>query len=179
MSHWTPTRQRKLKEKNFLRFPWCLPIVCNEIVKINWTRKQEFYIRRISLSNMDWIYFLIQITAGVTEIASSNINSGFQRRFGHINGRWNYFFFFPRVSFWMPCDFTVRAPSWTGCLAHFASISCVQFCSPGSGTVFIFWHSFTTDETVASLCLQLVCLSFFLTVFNWPTTVSFVRKAPF
>ena len=32
--------------------------------------------------------------------------------------------------------------------------------------VFILWHSFTTDETVASLCLQLVCLSFFLTVFN-------------
>ena len=35
----------------------------------------------------------------------------------------------------MPCDFTVWMPSWTG-LAHFASISCVQFFSPGSWYLF-------------------------------------------
>ena len=35
----------------------------------------------------------------------------------------------------MPCDFMVWTPSWTG-LAHFASISCVQFFSPGSWYLF-------------------------------------------
>ena len=35
----------------------------------------------------------------------------------------------------MPCDFTVWTPSWTG-LAHFASISCIQFFSPGSWYLF-------------------------------------------
>ena len=35
----------------------------------------------------------------------------------------------------MPFDFTVWTPSWTG-LAHFASISCVQFFSPGSWYLF-------------------------------------------
>ena len=35
----------------------------------------------------------------------------------------------------MPCDFMVWTPSWTG-LAHFASISCVQFFSPRSWYLF-------------------------------------------
>ena len=35
----------------------------------------------------------------------------------------------------MPGDFTVWTPSWTG-LAHFASISCVQFFSSGSWYLF-------------------------------------------
>ena len=35
----------------------------------------------------------------------------------------------------MPCDYTVWTPSWTG-LARFASMSCVQFFSPGSRYLF-------------------------------------------
>ena len=35
----------------------------------------------------------------------------------------------------MPCDFTVSTPPWTG-LAHFASISCIQFFSPRSWYLF-------------------------------------------
>ena len=37
--------------------------------------------------------------------------------------------------FSMPCDFTVWTPSWTG-LAHFTSISRVQFFPPGSWYLF-------------------------------------------
>ena len=155
MSDWTPTRQGTLKGKNFLRFPWCLPVVCNAIVKINnEPEKQEFYSRRINLSNMDWILFNSN-HCRVTETASSNINSGFQRKFGHFHSRWNYFFFFfPRVSFWMPCDFTVRAPSWT----HFASISCVQFCSPESGIYFmtLVYHRWNSREFVIAAGLFIV-----------------------
>ena len=40
----------------------------------------------------------------------------------------------------MPCDFTVWTPSWIG-LADFASISCVQFFSPGSWYLFCDTHS--------------------------------------
>lgn len=124
---------------------------------------------------MDWILFNSN-HCRVTETASSNINSGLQRKFEHIHGRWNYFFFFPRVSFWMPCDFTVRAPSWTGWLTHFVSISCVQFCLPGSGIYFVtlVFHRWNSGEFVFATGLFI----FFRTVFSWPA-VYFVRKAPF
>ena len=75
--------------------------------------------------------------------AYSNFWGDKQRALWYVmvfSGVVNYFFF-PWVSFWMPCDFTVRAPSWTGWLAHFASISCSY---AHQDLVFIMWHSFTT-----------------------------------
>ena len=41
----------------------------------------------------------------------------------------------------MPCDFTVWTPFRTG-LAHFASISCVQFFSPGSWYLHFVYYRF-------------------------------------
>ena len=53
----------------------------------------------------------------------------------------------------MPCNSTVWTPSWTD-VAHFASISCVRFSSPGN------WYLFC-DTRSQIFCLLQVCLSFF------------------